>query len=78
MEYESPIFGFIDDAEFWFRPGPGARVEYRSASRIGESDGNINRQVGCNLLQLTASYCKLLQAGCLAMLSFALHVLVDD
>ncbi len=29
--------------EFWFKPGQGSRVEYRSASRIGESDGNINR-----------------------------------
>lgn len=35
---------FVDDAEFWFKPGPGSRVEYRSASRIGESDGNINRK----------------------------------
>jgi uncharacterized protein (DUF1499 family) len=33
---------FIDDVEFWFRPN--SRVEYRSASRIGESDGNINRK----------------------------------
>ncbi|EFJ46193.1 hypothetical protein VOLCADRAFT_105627 [Volvox carteri f. nagariensis] len=44
VEYESPIMGFIDDVEFWFKPGPGARVEYRSASRVGESDGNINRK----------------------------------
>lgn len=28
-EFESPTFGFIDDVEFWFKPGPGARVEYR-------------------------------------------------
>lgn len=35
---------FIDDVEFWFKPGKGSRVEYRSASRIGESDGNINRK----------------------------------
>lgn len=44
LEYESPTFGFIDDVEFWFKPGAGARVEYRSASRIGESDGNMNRK----------------------------------
>ncbi|KAF5834292.1 hypothetical protein DUNSADRAFT_9115 [Dunaliella salina] len=43
VEYQSPTFGFIDDVEFWFRP-ENARVEYRSASRIGESDGNINRK----------------------------------
>ncbi|KAJ9517459.1 hypothetical protein QJQ45_024917 [Haematococcus lacustris] len=35
---------FVDDVEFWFKPGPNYRVEYRSASRIGESDGNINRK----------------------------------
>ena len=35
---------FIDDVEFWFKPGPGSRVEYRSASRLGESDGDINRK----------------------------------
>lgn len=44
VEYESPLLGFIDDVEFWFKPGPGYRVEYRSASRVGESDGNINRK----------------------------------
>lgn len=44
VEYESPLLGFIDDVEFWFKPGSNARVEYRSASRIGESDGNINRK----------------------------------
>mmetsp|Transcript_7049 Transcript_7049/g.21559 ORF Transcript_7049/g.21559 Transcript_7049/m.21559 type:complete len:103 (-) Transcript_7049:240-548(-) len=44
LEYTSPTFGFIDDVEFWFRPGKGTRVEYRSASRIGESDGDVNRK----------------------------------
>ncbi len=29
VEYQSPTFGFIDDVEFWFKPGPGSRVEYR-------------------------------------------------
>ncbi|EIE25959.1 hypothetical protein COCSUDRAFT_40168 [Coccomyxa subellipsoidea C-169] len=41
-EYQSPTFGFIDDVEFFF-PG-NDRVEYRSASRIGESDGKVNRK----------------------------------
>ncbi|KAJ9517662.1 hypothetical protein QJQ45_025141 [Haematococcus lacustris] len=44
VEYSSPLLGFVDDVEFWFKPGPNYRVEYRSASRIGESDGNINRK----------------------------------
>jgi len=35
---------FIDDVEFWFRP-ENARVEYRSASRIGESDGEWATEV---------------------------------
>jgi hypothetical protein len=29
--------------QFYFPPGDKSVVEYRSASRIGESDGNINR-----------------------------------
>ena len=43
VEYESPTFGFVDDAEFYFPEGEFARVEYRSASRVGESDGKVNR-----------------------------------
>ena len=43
VEYQSPTFGFVDDVEFWF-PGKNQTVEYRSASRIGESDGDINRK----------------------------------
>lgn len=43
VEYSSPTFGFIDDVEFWF-PGRNSEVEYRSASRVGESDFNINRK----------------------------------
>lgn len=43
-EFQSPTFGFIDDVEFWFKEGKFSRVEYRSASRIGESDGNVNRK----------------------------------
>ena len=37
------VAGFIDDVEFYFAPDK-PQVEYRSASRIGESDGNINRK----------------------------------
>jgi hypothetical protein len=32
--------------QFYFPPGDRSVVEYRSASRIGESDGNINRWGG--------------------------------
>lgn len=41
-EYTSPTFGFVDDVEFLLKPN--GEVEYRSASRIGESDGDINRK----------------------------------
>lgn len=43
-EWESPTFGFIDDCEFFFPADRPGTVEYRSASRIGESDGDINRK----------------------------------
>lgn len=43
-EFESPTFGFIDDFEAYFPADKPNTVEYRSASRIGESDGNINRK----------------------------------
>ena len=29
VEYESPTFGFIDDAEFYFPAGEFSRMEYR-------------------------------------------------
>lgn len=35
--------GFVDDVEFYFRPD-GSTVEYRSASRIGEGDFDVNRK----------------------------------
>ncbi|WOL20354.1 hypothetical protein Cni_G29159 [Canna indica] len=44
VEYESPIMGFIDDVEFWFPNGKKSIVEYRSASRIGNFDFDINRK----------------------------------
>ncbi|KAL2623533.1 hypothetical protein R1flu_003738 [Riccia fluitans] len=44
VEYESPLFKFIDDVEFWFPPGNRSIVEYRSASRVGNQDFNINRK----------------------------------
>lgn len=42
-EFESKIMGFVDDVEFYFRPD-GSTVEYRSASRIGEGDFDVNRK----------------------------------
>ncbi|XP_072955736.1 uncharacterized protein [Typha angustifolia] len=44
VEYESPILGFIDDVEFWFPPSKKSIVEYRSASRSGIIDFNINKK----------------------------------
>ena len=43
-EFESPTFGFTDDFEVYFPSDRPNTVEYRSASRIGESDGDINRK----------------------------------
>ena len=40
----SPLMGYVDDVEFWFPPGDRSLVEYRSASRLGESDLDINRK----------------------------------
>ncbi|XP_043716714.1 uncharacterized protein LOC122664799 isoform X1 [Telopea speciosissima] len=44
VEYESPILGFVDDVEFWFPPGKKSIVEYRSASRLGNFDFDVNRK----------------------------------
>lgn len=44
VEYESPVMGFVDDVEFWFPPGKKSLVEYRSASRLGNYDFDINRK----------------------------------
>eukprot|EP00252_Welwitschia_mirabilis_P023105 TRINITY_DN6451_c0_g1_i1.p1 TRINITY_DN6451_c0_g1~~TRINITY_DN6451_c0_g1_i1.p1 ORF type:complete len:281 (+),score=48.54 TRINITY_DN6451_c0_g1_i1:124-843(+) len=44
VEYESPFLGFVDDVEFWFPPGKSSIVEYRSASRFGNYDFDINRK----------------------------------
>ncbi|KAF7825998.1 uncharacterized protein G2W53_017162 [Senna tora] len=44
VEYQYPIFGFVDDVEFWFRPGKNSIVEYRSASRLGNFDFDANRK----------------------------------
>jgi uncharacterized protein (DUF1499 family) len=36
---------FVDDVEFYFSDDEGdARVEYRSASRLGSNDGDANRK----------------------------------
>jgi uncharacterized protein (DUF1499 family) len=42
LEFTSPTFGFVDDVEFLLKEN--SEVEYRSASRIGESDGDANRK----------------------------------
>lgn len=45
-EFQSQVFGFIDDVEFWFPSNKQkeAILEYRSASRTGEKDGDVNRK----------------------------------
>ncbi|CAA0837739.1 Unknown protein, partial [Striga hermonthica] len=44
VEYESPIMGFVDDVEFWFPPGKKPLVQYRSASRLGNFDFDVNKK----------------------------------
>ncbi|KAG7561601.1 hypothetical protein ISN45_Aa05g029940 [Arabidopsis thaliana x Arabidopsis arenosa] len=44
VEYESPILGLVDDVEFLFTPGKNSKVEYRSASRKGNFDFDVNRK----------------------------------
>ncbi|KAK0580616.1 hypothetical protein LWI29_004174 [Acer saccharum] len=44
VEYESPILGLVDDVEFWFPPGKDSIVEYRSASRLGNFDFDVNKK----------------------------------
>lgn len=44
VEYQSSILGFVDDVEFWFPLGRDSIVEYRSASRLGNFDFDINRK----------------------------------
>ncbi|KAJ1407222.1 hypothetical protein SESBI_24546 [Sesbania bispinosa] len=44
LEYQSPIMGFVDDVEFWFPPDRDSIVEYRSASRLGNFDFDVNRK----------------------------------
>lgn len=40
-EFSSRILGFVDDVEFWWQSP--ARIEVRSASRLGYSDFGVNR-----------------------------------
>lgn len=42
-ESRSKIMGFVDDAEFYF-PEDKKVIEWRSASRLGESDLGVNRR----------------------------------
>lgn len=44
VEYESAFFGFKDDVEFFFPANDKSTVEYRSASRLGDNDFDINRK----------------------------------
>ncbi len=42
IEVTVPLFGFIDDLEF-FLPEAGGQIHYRSASRLGTWDFGLNR-----------------------------------
>jgi uncharacterized protein (DUF1499 family) len=42
-ESTSRLMGFVDDLEFYFPPDQ-AVIEWRSASRLGESDLGVNRR----------------------------------
>ncbi|KAB1218947.1 hypothetical protein CJ030_MR3G015137 [Morella rubra] len=44
VEYESRILGLVDDVEFWFPPAKNSIAEYRSASRLGNYDFDVNRK----------------------------------
>jgi uncharacterized protein (DUF1499 family) len=46
VEFSSEIFGFIDDAEFYFVSTANNKtiINVRSASRIGHSDLGVNRK----------------------------------
>lgn len=37
-------YQFVDDVEFWFPPGKKSVVQYRSASRLGNFDFDINKK----------------------------------
>lgn len=49
---------FVDDVEFWFPPGKKSIVQYRSASRIGNFDFDINRK-RIKVLIFHPSFCHL-------------------
>jgi uncharacterized protein (DUF1499 family) len=40
--FQTPLMGFVDDVEFYFTP-ESAVIHVRSASRVGYSDGDTNR-----------------------------------
>ena len=56
-ESKSRLMGFVDDLEFYFPPDQSV-IEWRSASRLGESDLGVNRrrleQIRLALADLTA------------------------
>ncbi|KAL6638632.1 hypothetical protein ACP70R_023743 [Stipagrostis hirtigluma subsp. patula] len=45
VEYESPIFGFVDDVEFWFPPGNKPIVQYRAEIGIGKEGLGFRKQL---------------------------------
>lgn len=43
VEFQTQLMGFVDDGEFYFPPDQKI-IHVRSASRLGESDLNLNRR----------------------------------
>ena len=43
VQFETRVFRFVDDAEFWASPAEGV-IHVRSASRLGRGDHGVNRE----------------------------------
>jgi uncharacterized protein (DUF1499 family) len=43
VQFETRVFRFVDDAEFWASPAEGV-IHVRSASRLGRGDQGVNRE----------------------------------
>ncbi|MCB0044278.1 MAG: DUF1499 domain-containing protein [Caldilineaceae bacterium] len=51
VEFRSRVFRFVDDVEFYFDEA-AARIDFRSASRLGYSDMGVNRKRMAEITEL--------------------------